>query len=903
MYWNARGALHRKKTELLSFTITNNIQICLINETHLRTRDKFTLRGFTVYRNDRIMPNDVPQGGTAACVRHKIQHASVKLPPFQRLEACAISIPLQGSHTTIAAVYNPPDGINLDDIDRLMHFRDKIIIAGDLNSKHFTWNALKNNSNGNKLYRHTIRRNYIIVGPNEPTHIPDDRRKKPDILDIVIHKGTAQVISLQVIHDLDSNHLPVIIQLNNMSACDRSARQPMFNYSKGNWELFSETLDSYIPANPAINNQNEIDAGVNTITMAIQNAIEASIPRHTMRQHISDITPEIQRIINIKNRLTRHYTRTHNPYIKPVINRYKEHIAELIKTQISNRWGHTLAKLNTHSNNINTRPVWPLARHFTREKHIIPALQGPVGLCYSAEEKSELMADTLESSFTPNIDPSDPDFIRETDARVAAFLTQPVINAPKLTNVHEIKWIIAHTTSNKAPGPDQIQNITLKHLTPKALTYLTNIINAVISMQHYPDSWKKAKIIVFNKPGKDKTQPQNYRPISLLNSLSKILEKVILKRLVTQTKKLHIPRHEQFGFRNQHSTTQQLLRLVENVTKGFNGGATTGTVFLDIEKAFDRVWYNGLLTKMLDAGLPDGYVRLIAAYLRGRTFVVTILNALSSARQIRAGVPQGSLLGPLLFNLYINDIPININTKAFIYADDTAISARSPRINQVTSRLQHGLQTLEPWLTRWRVKVNVNKCVALLNTHKRKETFQYRQLRPLRLLGQQINWTPTVKYLGVTLDQKLTWRDHIKQTQKKANARLGQLYPILNRQSRISQPVAIQMYKTLIRPIITYAAPVWGYTCKTNIKKLQVLQNKMLRIATKAPPRTRTTHTHHVSNTPMLGEHIWQLAKNVYKTSASNTLNPLVRQIGEYDPTRYTKHPTPKTMLENLNPV
>ena len=469
------------------------------------------------------------------------------------------------------------------------------------------------------------------------------------------------------------------------------------------------------------------------------------------------------------------------------------------------------------------RSLWTETRRLTRTTALIPPLKNAGITVCSDEDKAELFCETLENTFRPNTDPSDPIFTQEAEDTVNSHLNSPPRSKIRKTNIHEVKWLIAHSKPRKAPGPDTIQNIVLKQLSQKALQYLTDIINSSLSIQYFPKDWKIATIIVFSKPGKDATNPSNYRPISLLNALGKLLEKIFLKRFNKFIHDNSLIRPEQFGFRRNHSTTHQLLRVVEHVTRGFNEHRSTGAVFLDIEKAFDKVWHEGLLYKLIKFGIPDAMTHLLGSYLKERQFTVRVQDCNSTKREIRAGVPQGSLLGPVLFNLYVNDLPTTLNTMTAIYADDTAFLAQSWGPEQITNRLQNVLTTAEAWYSKWRTKINVAKCEAIF--------FSRRKHKPhgrLTIFGQTIEWTDRVKYLGVTLDNRLNWNTHITETLRKAYVRLKLLYPILNRNSSLSIRAGRDIYLLLLRPILTYASPVWGYTEKSKINRLQVFQNKTL---------------------------------------------------------------------------
>ncbi|GBN23510.1 putative RNA-directed DNA polymerase from transposon BS [Araneus ventricosus] len=205
-----------------------------------------------------------------------------------------------------------------------------------------------------------------------------------------------------------------------------------------------------------------------------------------------------------------------------------------------------------------------------------------------------------------------------------------------------------------------------------------------------------------HKPGKDPHNPTSYRPISLLSSLSKVAEKIILNRLKPTIEDKLIP--YQFGFKRNHSTIAQLLRMTETIRHGWSEGKDTGAVFLDVAKAFDKVWPNGFIYKLMKMGVLDSLTRLIASYLKNRSFQVRVGEALSKPIPIHAGVAQGSILAPFCFNVYVNDITRSKRTQLYLFADDTAILSTSSDPNIIATDLQTHLDELEEWLVKWKMK-------------------------------------------------------------------------------------------------------------------------------------------------------------------------------------------------------
>ncbi|GFW19519.1 RNA-directed DNA polymerase from mobile element jockey [Trichonephila clavipes] len=234
-----------------------------------------------------------------------------------------------------------------------------------------------------------------------------------------------------------------------------------------------------------------------------------------------------------------------------------------------------------------------------------------------------------------------------------------------------------------------------------------------------------AVVVPILKPGKDPTLAESHRPISLLPILSKLAEKIISARLndYLESNKILIP--EQHGFRPRLSITHQLLRVVEYIKEGNNRGQCTAAVFLDIQKAFDRVWHTGLLFKLVNYNIPTPLILIIKSYISNRTFSVKINRTYSQTRPISAGIAQGSILGPVLFNLYVNDILKSTNTMLCMYADDTAILSRHKNLNTLVENINEHLAHLEIWFSVWKIALNTSKTEAV---------FVSQRVPPLNLL-------------------------------------------------------------------------------------------------------------------------------------------------------------------------
>jgi hypothetical protein len=281
-------------------------------------------------------------------------------------------------------------------------------------------------------------------------------------------------------------------------------------------------------------------------------------------------------------------------------------------------------------------------------------LQVPGGLAISDSERVEDLADNLEAQLQPVNDPSDPAVIEMIYETMRAYEYAPA-SEPKLTSPSEVQQAISGLKVGKDPVPNGIQNRDLRHLPKRATTFLKKVFNAVLRS---PSALKHARVVSILKPGMDPTLPSSYRPTRLLETVRKLFEIILLDRVLRKVKERGLLRDEQFGFRPRHSTTLQLVHLVERVNRNSDERQLTGAVFLDVAKAFDIVWVKGFLYKLAVLNFPSYLVKIISSYLDCRTFQTSFQLATSICRGSRAGVVQGGLVSPVLFSLYVSDIPI-----------------------------------------------------------------------------------------------------------------------------------------------------------------------------------------------------------------------------------------------------
>lgn len=399
----------------------------------------------------------------------------------------------------------------------------------------------------------------------------------------------------------------------------------------------------------------------------------------------------------------------------------------------------------------------------------------------------------------------------------------------KKVTLDEIRCKIKAINNKKTAGYDKINGKILKEMQDDGLVFLRNIINSSMILKHFPIPWKVSEIIALPKPNKDASKPSSYRPISLLPILSKIFESLIHDRLDQIIQEKNIIPHHQFGFRRKHSTTQQLHRVTNKITTEIDKKNFCVTTYLDVAKAFDSVWHTGLLYKLKQI-FPLNYYLLLRSYLSDRYFYVKYQDECSEVLKMEAGVPQGSVLGPLLYVIYTHDLPYpNDNCMIATFADDTVLIASDNNINNATSKLQKLMNTTMTWFEKWGIQVNADKTVQVVYTNRKYDN------RSLTINNIPITQDTKAKYLGMIIDAKLTWKDHIIQKRGEVKNRFRQLYWLLKNDSRLSLFNKLLIYKIMIIPIWRYGIELWGTACKSNIQIIQRLQSKILRTIVNAP--------------------------------------------------------------------
>ena len=362
--------------------------------------------------------------------------------------------------------------------------------------------------------------------------------------------------------------------------------------------------------------------------------------------------------------------------------------------------------------------------------------------------------------------------VRNESALISNRLTSPEhAHLNEDFSTEELTLALSSLKLGKAPGPDGVHNEFLAHLGPQGREWLRSFMTACYSLKWIPRMWRRATVVSILKPGKPESEATSYRPISLLCSSFKLLERVLLNRIDPIVDPLLPP--EQSGFRQGRATIDQVTLLSQKIEEGFDQKQLVGAVFLDLTAAYDTVWHRGLRLKLQRYITSEKLTGFIMELLSNRSFVLfTDHGESSKPYRLKNGVAQGSVLAPLLYNLYTADLPSTLGSK-FVYADDVALAVARPTFEEAERALREDLAVVTAYMQRWRLKVSHSKTVASV-FHLRNYAAG-RELKVALPSGQLLPFVSNPKYLGVTLDRSLTFRHHCLNIKKKVNSRVALL--------------------------------------------------------------------------------------------------------------------------------
>lgn len=826
MEWNANG-LSQHQQELQAVLDTEKIDVCLISETHFTKQSFIKFRGYRVYHT--IHPDNTARGGSAIIIKEHYLHYEEEKYETEEIQATAVSLKTKQCSLTLISVYCPPRHLL-----KKKHYLDffkkqgkRFIAGGDFNAKNMYWGSRLTSSKGKELLEAANEYGCEFMSTGKPTYWPTDINKIPDLIDFFILKNVpTNYLQIEEGFDLNSDHSPILLTMSENII--KKENNPSLTNKFTDWESFKLSLEKKIKLSVPIRDEKQLDDEVELFVRNIQQAAWENTPDIKRNTAGNNYPKEVRNLLSEKRKLRKKWQQTRFPQDKTRLNNICQKLRREIQKVKNDSLNSYLKNLTADGS--TDYSLWKATKKFKRPTVQSPPIQNEDGgWARNNKQKAERYAQYLETVFQPH---NEQDNELPSDA-----IEQDEENIDKVT-VQEICYEIKENINpKKAPGYDLITGVVLKQLPRKALVMLTILMNAAFRLKYVPSTWKVAEVIMIPKPGKPPHKVASYRPISLLPIISKLFEKLLLKRMKPIIERNNVIPNHQFGFRNKHATIDQVHRITNIIEKALEEKNICSAIFLDVAQAFDRVWHKGLIHK-LEKILPKQFTQILSSYIKNRYFRVKQEDSYSELKKINAGVPQGSVLGPLLYLLYTSDIPQPMEITTATFADDTAILAVGRNNVETAERLQKSMIDIEKWTKKWKIQINETKSVHVNFTNKK---IQY---IPVSINNMQIPYSNSAKYLGMTLDAKLRWKVHVKKKREELGHKYRKMYWLIGKNSNLSLHNKLLLYKQILKPTWTYGIQLWGCTKISNINVLQRFQNKVLRNMVQAPWYIRNSDLH-----------------------------------------------------------
>jgi hypothetical protein len=459
------------------------------------------------------------------------------------------------------------------------------------------------------------------------------------------------------------------------------------------------------------------------------------------------------------------------------------------------------------------KKFWSFIKSKGQESCGIPPLIDEYGYLRSeAKNKAEILNNQFKSVFTVE------DTSNFPDKGASPYTEMRNIKVDK----NGIQKLLMDLNPNKATGPDQIPAYILKTGAEELAQILTILFQLSLDQGQVPNEWREAWVTPIFKKG-DKHQPSNYRPISLTSIVCKVLEHVVHSNVMRHFDRNKILNDAQHGFRKARSCETQLIITVHDIAASLASGSQVDAILLDFSKAFDKVPHERLLYKLQYYGVVGNSLNWIRAFLTNRVQQVTLEGTHSTSAAVSSGVPQGTVLGPLLFLAYINDLPDDVkHSKTRLFADDSLLH-REIKSKRDQTLLQQDLDALASWEESWQMSFNASKCNTIhIAQGKRKEAAPF----GYKLHGQILESVNSSKYLGVTINSKLNWSEHVENVSANGKKKVG----FLRRNFKdCTAKAKAATYTTIVRPALDYAAPVWDPHLEKDKTMLEKVQRQAAR--------------------------------------------------------------------------
>ena len=802
----------------------HNFDVIILTETWA-TKDTYTLCHIPGYKATHNFRKDRKGGGISIFVRETIGFCLIDTASNsnEHIESLAISFQCDNTRqiTNVLGIYRPPNGdINIftetlsDILTQHNMNATETIITGDFNI------CLLNEHNSANTNNFINMMNGFFFRPiiTRPTRFKNNTATVIDHIWV----NTVQDISSYIFYSDITDHCPVFCRINNsLRIKDELVKIKFRDMSSINKSKFNVMVSD--------TDWNILLRGINTTNDMVLKLLD------TLDSYYNTCFPFKTQIVCVKRLLKPWITKalhvsikTKHDLFKQVkrnnydVNAYKRYNNTLKCLLRSSKLSYFKAKFNECRQDL--KKTWSIINNTINPGRKQSSI---LKLCVNNHTLTESVeiAEALNSHFAGIGLALQNALPYRDENRCLKYLPPRKLNSIFLnpSTSTEVKNIIKDIKNTKG-NIHTLSARILKENSDSLSFPISFIFNKVIMYGQYPSALKIACVTALFKAG-DKVDPNNYRPISSLPLLNKIFEKLLHKRLTSFLETHDVFTNNQYGFRKNMSTFDAVSNLLDNIYKAMDEKESLGAVFIDLSKAFDTVPHKLLLKKLEHYGIRGNALNLIESYLSDRKQFVSLSGIRSSMKDIKIGVPQGSVLGPLLFLIYINDLPNAVkNVKSILFADDTTMFARSKNLYDLCNIISEDMLLVKEWLIANSLTLNASKSYYIIFTLKKVPN-------NLRItIGDHVLDRKTQgKFLGVILDEKLSFSEHIDYVTSKISKLTGLLYKL---KTFFPSEILNNLYSTLIFPYFNYCILAWGSVSRGTLQPLLLYQKKLVRLIT-----------------------------------------------------------------------
>jgi hypothetical protein len=688
-----------------------------------------------------------------------------------------------------------------------------VIIAGDFNYPDIDWptsSAPSGSAGGNFI--DILNDFHLHQLVSQPTRFC---KTTSSVLDLVTCSYPASIESLYV-GDEFSDHCVISFKVSLAADMNISKPRKIFLYNRGDYNQLRSELhsfkDSFLASVPR---NRTVDQNWIIFKKALAAAVAKAIPSKLStsgNKRPSWLTSPVRRAIHKRDKLSHQAKKSGNQIDRDKYRKARNQASQAIESAYQ-------TKLNGIIGNVKSDPrgFYRFIKSKKNESTTISSLRSNNAIVSDDKSKATCLNDYFASVFTQE---NDSPFPKPTNY-------QSLMPNIEVTTFG-VQKLLSNLDPKKSVGPDEISPRILKESSEEITPVLTFIFNQSLSTGEIPDDWLIANIFPLHKKG-PKDLPENYRPISLTSVCSKVMEHIIHSCICRFLEENQVLTPRQHGFRSGHSCETQLILSINDWAKSMDSGLRTDVAIFDFSKAFDSVPHSRLLSKIESYGIQSSTLRWIQSFLTNRRQRVIINGSLSSWKPVTSGVPQGTVLGPLLFLLYINDITKGINSEIRLFADD-CILYRQIVSDTDTVKLQEDISKLHSWSLTWQMSFNTKKCHILSISRQRRKPVLAYKIGPDNLTA-----VDSYPYLGVTISSDLRWNIHINNVCARATRTLNFIRRNIYRCPPDSKSLA---YTSLVRPHLEYASGAWDPHTAKNINSLEMVQRRAARFVKRDYRRT-----------------------------------------------------------------